>query len=76
MAWGDFNFMTYLMTSDRPDEAAVAAKLNAVAVGHRCPQVVRKILAFSLQPVADMYLLRSAPTTSRSATSSMSVSSR
>jgi putative ABC transport system permease protein len=56
MAWGDFNFMTYLMTSDRPDEAALAAKLNAVAVGHRCPQVARKMLAFSLQRLEDVYL--------------------
>jgi putative ABC transport system permease protein len=56
MAWGDFNFMTYLMTSDRPDEAALAAKLNAVAVAHHCPQVAQKQLAFSVQPLKDVYL--------------------
>jgi putative ABC transport system permease protein len=56
MAWGDFNFMTYIMTSGRPDEASLAAKLNAVAVSHNCPQVVDKMLAFSLQRLEDVYL--------------------
>jgi putative ABC transport system permease protein len=56
MAWGDFNFMTYIMTSGHPDETALAAKLNAVAVSHNCPQVARKMLTFSLQRLEDVYL--------------------
>jgi putative ABC transport system permease protein len=56
MAWGDFNFMTYIMTSGRPDEAALAAKLNTVAVSHSCFQVTHKMLAFSLQRLEDVYL--------------------
>jgi putative ABC transport system permease protein len=56
MAWGDFNFRTYIMTSSRPDETALAAKLNTVAVSHHCPQVRDKMLAFSLQRLRDVYL--------------------
>ena len=56
MAWGDFNFMTYVMTTGRTDEAALAAKLNAVAVSHNCPQITRERLAFSLQRLEDVYL--------------------
>ena len=56
MNWGDFNFMTYLMTSGRTDEAALAAKLNGVALRHQCPQVVLKQLVFSVQPLEEIYL--------------------
>jgi putative ABC transport system permease protein len=56
MQWGDFNFMTYIMTSGHTEEAALAAKLNTLAVSHNCPQVARKMLAFSLQRLEDIYL--------------------
>ena len=56
MDWGDFNFMTYIMTAGRPDETALAAKLNNLALSHKCPQVVEKEMAFSLQRLEDVYL--------------------
>jgi putative ABC transport system permease protein len=56
MAWGDFNFMTYVMTAGPADEPALAAKLNAVALRHNCPQIVRKMGVFSLQRLEDVYL--------------------
>jgi len=56
MQWGDFNFMTYIMTAGRPDETALAAKLNTLATSHKCPQVVHNQLAFSIQRLEDIYL--------------------
>jgi putative ABC transport system permease protein len=56
MDWGDFNFMTYIMTSGAADETALAAKVNAVAASHHCPQVTHKQLAFSIQRLKDVYL--------------------
>jgi putative ABC transport system permease protein len=56
MDWGDFNFMTYIMTAGRPDEKALAAKLNRLAVSHKCPQVVHHQLDFSVQRLEDIYL--------------------
>jgi putative ABC transport system permease protein len=56
MAWGDFNFRTYIMTSGAADDTALAAKLNAVATAHNCPQVTRKMLVFALQSLKDVYL--------------------
>ncbi len=56
MEWGDFNFMTYIMTDGRPDENALAAKLNALAVSHKCPQIVYQEAAFFIQPLKDIYL--------------------
>ena len=57
MEWGDFNFMTYIMTAgpagrDRP----WPRKLNRLAVDHKCPQVVDKQLDFSVQRLEDIYL--------------------
>jgi hypothetical protein len=49
MAWGDFNFMAYIMTAGAADETALAAKLNTVALRHNCPQIVDKVGVFSLQ---------------------------
>jgi len=56
MEWGDFNFMTYLMTAGPRDEAGLAAKLNRLAIDHNCPQVVQKQLEFSVQRLEDIYL--------------------
>jgi len=56
MNWGDFNFMTYIMTAGRPDETALAAKLNNLAISHKCPQVVHDQLKFSIQRLEDIYL--------------------
>jgi len=56
MKWGDFNFMTYIMTTEHPDETALAAKLNTLAISHNCPQVVHKQLVFSVQRLEDIYL--------------------
>jgi len=56
MAWGDFNFMTYLRTVPGPNEPALAAKLNEVALAHKCPQVFHKQLAFEIQKLSEIYL--------------------
>jgi putative ABC transport system permease protein len=56
MNWGDFNFMTYIMTAGNPDDAALAVKLNTLALNHKCPQVVYKQLTFGIQRLQDVYL--------------------
>jgi putative ABC transport system permease protein len=56
MEWGDFNFMTYIMTTGRPDDNVLAAKLNNLAVSHKCPQIVHKQLNFSVQRLEDVFL--------------------
>ncbi len=56
MKWGDFNFMTYIMTSGPRDKAALAGKLNRLAIDHKCPQIVEKQLEFSVQELKDIYL--------------------
>jgi len=56
MEWGDFNFMTYIMTSKVRDEKTLAAKLNELAVNHKCPQVVHSQLVFSVQRLDEIYL--------------------
>jgi ABC-type antimicrobial peptide transport system permease subunit len=56
MEWGDFNFRTYIRTKFGVDEKTLTAKLNQVAVAHKCPQVVYKQVAFGVQPLADIYL--------------------
>ena len=56
MEWGDFNFMTYIMTSGPRDETVLAGKLNRLAVDHKCPQIVDKQLEFSVQGLKDIYL--------------------
>ena len=56
MEWGDFNFMTYILTSKVRDEKALAAKLNQLAVNYKCPQVVSNQAAFSIQRLDEIYL--------------------
>ncbi len=54
--WGDFNFMTYIQARPQRNEAVIIRKMNEVALAHNCPQVVRKMCAFSIQPLQDIYL--------------------
>lgn len=56
MRWGDFNFRTYIRTTEVRNEADIIGKLNSVAAKHNCPQVVAKQVTFSLQALPDIYL--------------------
>ena len=56
MGWGDFNFKTYIQTRPQRNETEVIRKLNQVALAHRCPAVVRKMMTFSIQRLRDIYL--------------------
>jgi len=56
LAWGDFNFMTYLKASPTRNEEELTRKLNEVSERHGCPQVVEKQLTFALQALPDIYL--------------------
>jgi len=56
LAWGDFNFRTYLKAAPQRDEQALIGKLNEISEQHGCPQIVRKMLTFSIQPMSEIYL--------------------
>jgi ABC-type antimicrobial peptide transport system permease subunit len=56
LGWGDFNFMTYIQTGPQRKETELIRKLNQVALAHKCPQILYKMTAFSLQNLHDIYL--------------------
>jgi len=55
MAWGDFNFKTYIQTRPQQDKAAMIRELNKVASAHLGPNF-KKMAAFSIQRLRDIYL--------------------
>ena len=68
MAWGDFNFMTYIQTRPQRDEAALIRKMNEVAqaaiinklnelgLAHKAGQIMSEMAVFSIQRLRDIYL--------------------
>ena len=54
--WGDFNFMTYLLTTENSDESRLVKALNETAERHGCPQVVDKIVTLVVQGMPRIYL--------------------
>lgn len=56
MAWGDFNFKTYVHLEAHSSSEDIAKKINDSARQHGCPQVVQKQVSLSLQPLPGMYL--------------------
>ena len=56
MAWGDFNFKTYIQARPQRNEAEIIRKLNQVALQHNCWPVVHKVASFSIQRLRAIYL--------------------